>query len=75
MFNAFAGEQWDTDRLVQAGERIWNMERLFNLAAGISPDEDKLPKRLVNEPIPDGPSKGQVHKLSVLLPEYYKERG
>ncbi len=34
-----------------------------------------LPKRLLKDPIPDGPSKGYVHKLSELLPEYYSVRG
>ncbi len=74
MFNAIVGEQWTTEQLLQAGERIWNLERIFNLKAGISPEEDKLPKRLLTEPIPAGPAKGQVHKLDQLLPDYYKER-
>jgi len=75
LFNAVVGEEWTGAELLEAGERIWNMERMFNLAAGIEPCEDKLPKRLVDEPIPAGPSKGQVHRLAELLPQYYKERG
>jgi aldehyde:ferredoxin oxidoreductase len=75
LFNAIVGEEWTVEETLEAGERIWNLERMFNLAAGISPSEDKLPKRLVDEPIPAGPSKGQVHRLSELLPQYYKERG
>ncbi|MGA2069282.1 MAG: aldehyde ferredoxin oxidoreductase C-terminal domain-containing protein [Thermoguttaceae bacterium] len=46
-----------------------------NLAAGIEPGEDKLPKRLLSEPVPEGPSKGHVHRLAELLPQYYQERG
>jgi aldehyde:ferredoxin oxidoreductase len=75
MFNNITGNDWTTDDLWQAGERIWNLERQFNLAAGISPAEDTLPKRLLKDAIPEGPSKGQVHQLDKLLPEYYKERG
>lgn len=75
MFNAIVGEDWTTDNLLEAGERIWNLERTFNLNAGIQPEQDKLPKRLLEEPIPDGPSKGHVHRLPELLPQYYKERG
>ena len=75
MFNAIVGEDWTTEKLLLAGERIWNLEKAFNLEAGIEPGADKLPKRLVSEPIPDGPCKGQVHKLAELLPGYYKERG
>ena len=48
---------------------------MFNLKAGISPEQDKLPRRLLTEPIPKGPCKGHVHRLPELLPEYYKERG
>jgi len=75
MFNAIVGDNWTTDTLLEAGDRIWNIERLFNLKAGVSPDQDKLPSRLLNEPIPDGPSKGHVHRLPELLPKYYEERG
>lgn len=75
MFNAIVGEDWTTETMLEAGERIWNLERLFNLKAGIDPKADNLPSRLLKEPIPDGPSKGQVHRLAELLPQYYKERG
>ncbi len=75
MFNAFTGEKLTQEQMLQTGERIWNLERVFNMKAGIDASEDKLPPRLVNDPIPEGPSKGQVHHLDQLLPEYYKERG
>ncbi len=41
----------------------------------MKPEDDRLPKRLTEEPIPDGPSKGEVSKLSVTLPQYYEVRG
>jgi aldehyde:ferredoxin oxidoreductase len=75
LFNLAVGENWTPQELFGAGERIWNLERIFNLKAGIRPEEDTLPKRLLEEPIPDGPSKGHVHRLPELLPQYYKERG
>ncbi|MGD0897734.1 MAG: aldehyde ferredoxin oxidoreductase family protein [Thermoguttaceae bacterium] len=75
LYNAIAGGEWTTTEMLAAGERIWNLERLFNLAAGIDPSEDKLPKRLLSEPVPEGPSKGHVHRLAELLPQYYQERG
>ena len=74
MFNAIVGENWSTDDVLLAGERIWNLERLFNLKAGVDASQDTLPKRLLEEPIPTGPSKGHVHRLSEMLPEYYKQR-
>lgn len=75
MYNAVAGTELTGNDFVKYGERIWNLERLFNLKAGIDPSQDKLPKRLLEEPISSGPSKGWVNKLSATLPLYYKARG
>lgn len=73
--NAVTGLNYSSDALLQAGDRIWNNERLWNLAVGITGGDDTLPERLLKTPIPDGPSKGYVHRLPELLPEYYKLRG
>ncbi|MGH4124024.1 MAG: aldehyde ferredoxin oxidoreductase family protein [Clostridium sp.] len=75
LYNAVCGTEHTAESILQSGDRIWNIERQFNLAAGIDASQDTLPKRLLEDPIPDGPSKGNVHKLAELLPEYYKERG
>jgi aldehyde:ferredoxin oxidoreductase len=75
LFNTFVGANWTTQELLDAGDRIWNLERQFNLEAGIGPEQDTLPSRLLKEPMPEGGAKGQVHRLSELLPQYYKERG
>jgi aldehyde:ferredoxin oxidoreductase len=71
---ACAGD-WSLERLLEMGERIWNLERQFNLAAGIDGGEDRLPKRLVTEPAKSGPAKGLVNGLDKMLPEYYRLRG
>ncbi len=75
LINAATGYDLTTEEMLKCGERIWNLERLFNLKAGISPKEDKLPERFLKEPIPEGPQKGAVVKLDVLLKDYYKVRG
>jgi len=75
LFNVIVGESWTVEDIHAAGDRIWNIERMFNLDAGIGKEQDTLPKRLLREPIPEGPAKGQVHRLDELLPEYYKIRG
>lgn len=75
LYNAITGENITDNEFIEIGERIWNLERLFNLKAGIDPSQDTLPKRLLEDEIVDGPSKGWVNKLSVTLPEYYKLRG
>ena len=74
---AAAATGWDIDgnEVLKIGERIWNLERLFNLRDGFSKADDTLPERLLKEPMPDGPNKGTVHKLGELLPEYYEVRG
>ncbi len=66
---------WSMDKLNLVGERIWNMERQFNLAAGLSKKDDDLPPRLKNEPAKTGPAKGLVNGLDKMLPEYYQIRG
>ncbi len=75
LYNAVCGTDMTGDEFIQAGERIWNLEKLYNLRAGIDASQDTLPPRLLNEPIPEGPSKGWVHKLDELLPKYYEVRG
>jgi len=75
LFNVIVGENWTVDDINAAGDRIWNIERMFNLDAGIGKEQDTLPRRLLREPISDGPAKGQVHRLDELLPEYYEIRG
>ncbi len=66
---------WSMDKLNEVGERIWNMERQFNLAAGFTAKDDDLPPRLKTEPAKTGPAKGLVNGLDKMKPEYYKVRG
>jgi len=66
---------WSEERLLVVGERIWNLERAFNLAAGLTCKDDNLPPRLMKEAAQTGPQKGAVSKLDVMLPEYYRVRG
>ena len=75
LVNAGAGLHMTPQELAMAGDRIWNLERLFNLAAGILPDQDTLPDRFLYEEIPDGPQKGIKSKLVELLTKYYATRG
>jgi len=66
---------WSMDKLNEVGERIWNMERQFNNAAGFTASDDTLPPRLTQEPARSGPAKGMVNALAKMLPEYYRVRG
>jgi aldehyde:ferredoxin oxidoreductase len=75
LFNAATGRGLSDGQVLEIGERIWNLERVFNLKAGIDPSQDTLPPRVLNEPLPDGPMQGAVSHLSEMLPEYYSLRG
>ena len=66
---------WSMEKLADLGERIWNMERLFNNAAGFTAKDDDLPKRLKTEAAASGPTKGLVSGVEKMMPEYYKARG
>jgi aldehyde:ferredoxin oxidoreductase len=66
---------WSLENLNVVGERIWNLERDFNLAAGLTKKDDDLPPRLKKEPAKTGPAKGLVNGLDKMLPEYYQLRG
>ena len=48
---------------------------MFNLEAGLTKDDDRLPKRLTTEPAEMGPAKGLVSGVPEMLPKYYEIRG
>ncbi len=73
--SAATGVQYTLADLLKIGERIWNLERLWNERAGWTGKDDTLPKRILEEPLPSGPAKGQVNRLGEMLPEYYRLRG
>lgn len=60
--------------MYRIAERICNLRRAFNVREGLGPRDDTLPDRILKEPIPDGPSKGQVVNLKPMLQDYYKLR-
>lgn len=72
---AVRGVPYSVDDFVKVGERTWNIERLFNLAAGLTRADDTLPQRLLKDAHTSGPSAGVVVDLAAMLPVYYRERG
>ena len=75
LLSGATGFKYSTADFMEAGDRIWNLERMWNLKAGLTCEDDKLPPRLINEPIATGPSKGEMSHLSEMLPIYYQMRG
>lgn len=66
---------WTPESMLEAGERIWNLERKFNMDAGLTAADDNLPKRLLKDAAKTGPAKGMVNRLHEMLPRYYEIRG
>ncbi|NHJ12130.1 MAG: aldehyde ferredoxin oxidoreductase [Candidatus Thorarchaeota archaeon] len=60
--------------LLIIGERIWNLERLFNQREGFGSKDDTLPPRFF-KPLPEGGSRNRIVHLDTMLPEYYRLRG
>ncbi len=74
VINKLTGMKMTMGMFIQAGERVFNIERLFNLREGVGCETDVLPGRMVNEQMyADRPeTKVPLHKM---LPHYYKVRG
>jgi aldehyde:ferredoxin oxidoreductase len=69
------GLGYDRKTLREIGQRVWNTERLFNQRSGPRAVEDELPRRMLEEPLRDGPGRPEVSRLEELLAEYYAARG
>ena len=75
MLGAVTGVGYTSEDFMKCGDRIWNLERQWNLNAGLTANDDTLPPRLLKEPIKTGASKGKLSRLPEMLPEYYELRG
>jgi aldehyde:ferredoxin oxidoreductase len=74
-YNAITGWDITFEDLMKAGERIWNLQRAFNIRMGVSRKDDTLPDRFLKESVNEGPAKGQIVELETMLAEFYNERG
>jgi aldehyde:ferredoxin oxidoreductase len=75
LISTLTGWKFTASDFRKTGERIYNLERAFNIREGLTRADDTLPKRLLEEPLPEGPAKGHVVNLGPLLDAYYKFRG
>jgi aldehyde:ferredoxin oxidoreductase len=74
-YSAVTGIKVDSEYLNKAAERIINLERIYNIQIGLNRQNDTLPKRFLEEPMPKGESKGQTVDLESLLDDYYDVMG
>lgn len=75
LVTAATGIDMDAAALLLVGERIWNLQKLFNLKAGLSRTHDTLPERLLSQPLAEGAPSGRVWDPAPLMDEYYHARG
>ena len=73
MYREAVGSDESDEEILLKGERIWNLEKQFNIAAGV--EKDTLPPRLLRDKLPEGPAAGKVNDLYTMLKEYYAARG
>lgn len=75
LFKCLTGIELTEQDVWMIGERIFNLERLFNQREGFSRKDDTLPERFLAEPFREGPSAGHTVPLEQLLDDYYQVRG
>ena len=77
LLEGVTGLEFTMDDMNTIGERVWNLERVFNLKAGLTKADDTLPDRILKDAISgdSNPAKGRVGQLDMMLPEYYSLRG
>jgi aldehyde:ferredoxin oxidoreductase len=75
LVRALTGLELSKERLLYIGERIVNMEKLFNLRFGATPEVDTLPEKFLTEQIGEGPSSGARVDLKPMVQEFYRLMG
>ncbi len=78
IYENITGWHTSAEQLQQAGERINNMKKLFNLREGWTRNDDTLPQRVLQEVLPDGMAAGTVissKDLDMMVSAYYEARG
>ncbi len=75
---AVTGWDFTFEEFKKTGERVYNLERVFHVREGLTRADDSLPRRFVEEPMPEGPARGVIFdpaKFDMLLDAYYELRG
>jgi aldehyde:ferredoxin oxidoreductase len=74
LINAACGLEWDVGEMMLCGERGWNLKRAINNRLGLTRENDRLPKALL-EPLKEGGAEGYVIPFEEMLEAYYVARG
>jgi aldehyde:ferredoxin oxidoreductase len=77
LYHAF-GKNYSSQDLWDVGERICTLERLILIGNGLGKRDDTLPSRYFDEPVQEGPAKGEVidrSQFNEMLEDYYYLHG
>ncbi|MCP4602129.1 MAG: aldehyde ferredoxin oxidoreductase family protein [Proteobacteria bacterium] len=78
LLTAITGAQWTPEKVMKTGERVYNLEKMFNYREGFVREDDMLPDRFFEEPLTVGSKEGaaiEKEEFVGMLDDYYKERG
>jgi aldehyde:ferredoxin oxidoreductase len=75
MIKMITGLGLDRERMRSIAARISDDTRRFNLREGLTPEDDKLPKRFYTEALPETQKVITEEQMDQLLKDYYKARG
>ena len=74
-YSGLLGRDITSQELYEVCSHASQVERDFNLREGLKPEDDTLPPRFIDRPIPDGPAKGTTVDIGKMVKDYYKEKG
>lgn len=78
LFNLVTGKDWSDEELLEKGERIRNLERMFDARQGLTREMDTLPNKFFDKPLTRGKYQGCVldrEKFEQMKDQYYEKRG
>jgi aldehyde:ferredoxin oxidoreductase len=77
MLEGATGQEFDTEQFMRVGERIWNLERIFNVAEGFTRQDDAFPSREFEAIEGEDSKEPQMthEEADFMLDEYYSLRG
>ncbi|MGE5618813.1 MAG: aldehyde ferredoxin oxidoreductase family protein [Sphingomonadaceae bacterium] len=73
--SALSGRDFSPEGLLAIGERVVNMERLFNLRHGATTRDDRLPAHFLQDGLPDSPNQGSTVDLEPMVRQFYAAMG
>jgi aldehyde:ferredoxin oxidoreductase len=78
LYTLVTGIKMPPEKLRETGDRIYNLEKAYNIREGWKRSDDYPPPRIMEDPIPSGVAKGSLVKkgeFDAMLNAYFEARG